>query len=100
VKHTLVTFPQVVARAGQTTYSGVIDAARKIYREEGLRAFWKGAAGMPKLTFNLKKNNFCGFVSDIQIHSVFLCYILRELCAAPNFFLWCVFFIISGIFLK
>lgn len=34
---------QVVARAGQTTYSGVIDAAKKIYREEGLRAFWKGA---------------------------------------------------------
>jgi hypothetical protein len=50
--HTLVTFLQVVARAGQTTYSGVIDAAKKIYKEEGLRAFWKGAAGMPILTFN------------------------------------------------
>ena len=36
---------QVVARAGQTTYSGVIDAAQKIYKEEGLRAFWKGATG-------------------------------------------------------
>ncbi|XP_066999224.1 calcium-binding mitochondrial carrier protein Aralar1 isoform X3 [Anabrus simplex] len=35
---------QVVARAGQTTYNGVIDAARKIYAEEGFRAFWKGAA--------------------------------------------------------
>ncbi|KAH9643319.1 hypothetical protein HF086_012989 [Spodoptera exigua] len=34
---------QVVARSGQTTYSGVIDAARKIYAEEGARAFWKGA---------------------------------------------------------
>ncbi|XP_049842581.1 calcium-binding mitochondrial carrier protein Aralar1 isoform X1 [Schistocerca gregaria] len=34
---------QVVARAGQTTYNGVIDAARKIYTEEGPRAFWKGA---------------------------------------------------------
>ncbi|XP_049946297.1 calcium-binding mitochondrial carrier protein Aralar1 isoform X3 [Schistocerca serialis cubense] len=34
---------QVVARAGQTTYNGVIDAARKIYAEEGPRAFWKGA---------------------------------------------------------
>ncbi|KAL3280238.1 hypothetical protein HHI36_017734 [Cryptolaemus montrouzieri] len=33
---------QVVARAGQTTYSGVIDATRKIYKEEGFRAFWKG----------------------------------------------------------
>ena len=33
---------QVVARAGQTTYSGVVDCARKIRREEGLRAFFKG----------------------------------------------------------
>lgn len=36
---------QVVARTGQTTYSGVYDAARKIMREEGPRAFWKGTAG-------------------------------------------------------
>ncbi|XP_017772095.1 PREDICTED: calcium-binding mitochondrial carrier protein Aralar1 isoform X2 [Nicrophorus vespilloides] len=34
---------QVVARQGQTTYTGIADAARKIYREEGPRAFWKGA---------------------------------------------------------
>ncbi|KAF2357823.1 Mitochondrial substrate/solute carrier [Trinorchestia longiramus] len=34
---------QVAARAGQTTYTGVIDAARKIYKEEGFKAFWKGA---------------------------------------------------------
>lgn len=34
---------QVVARAGQTTYSGVLDATRKILAEEGFRAFWKGA---------------------------------------------------------
>ena len=34
---------QVVARAGQTTYSGTLDAARKIYAEEGFRAFWKGS---------------------------------------------------------
>ncbi|GLV42105.1 aralar1 [Carabus blaptoides fortunei] len=33
---------QVVARQGQTTYSGVWDATRKIYSEEGPRAFWKG----------------------------------------------------------
>uniref|UniRef100_A0A8W7PQY3 EF-hand domain-containing protein n=1 Tax=Anopheles coluzzii TaxID=1518534 RepID=A0A8W7PQY3_ANOCL len=33
---------QVVARSGQTTYSGVMDAARKIMAEEGPRAFWKG----------------------------------------------------------
>ncbi|XP_069961319.1 calcium-binding mitochondrial carrier protein Aralar1 isoform X1 [Cherax quadricarinatus] len=37
---------QVAARAGQTTYSGVIDAARKIWREEGTKAFWKGAPGI------------------------------------------------------
>lgn len=36
---------QVVARSGQTTYSGVIDAARKIMREEGPKAFWKGTVG-------------------------------------------------------
>ncbi|XP_037767850.1 calcium-binding mitochondrial carrier protein Aralar1 isoform X6 [Chelonia mydas] len=34
---------QVAARAGQTTYSGVIDCFRKILREEGPSAFWKGA---------------------------------------------------------
>lgn len=33
---------QVVARQGQTTYTGVLDAARKIMAEEGPRAFWKG----------------------------------------------------------
>jgi len=34
---------QVVARAGQTTYSGLTDAVKKIYVEEGFSAFWKGA---------------------------------------------------------
>ncbi|XP_031783557.1 calcium-binding mitochondrial carrier protein Aralar1 isoform X3 [Nasonia vitripennis] len=34
---------QVVARQGQTTYNGLVDCARKIYQEEGARAFWKGA---------------------------------------------------------
>lgn len=34
---------QVVARSGQTTYSGLTDAARKIMKEEGFKAFWKGA---------------------------------------------------------
>ncbi|XP_053372526.1 electrogenic aspartate/glutamate antiporter SLC25A13, mitochondrial-like isoform X2 [Mercenaria mercenaria] len=33
---------QVAARQGQTTYNGVIDCARKILREEGFGAFWKG----------------------------------------------------------
>merc|ERR1719373_931788 len=34
---------QVKARSGQTTYNGLIDAAKKIYVEEGFSAFWKGA---------------------------------------------------------
>ncbi|KAH7950927.1 hypothetical protein HPB52_003135 [Rhipicephalus sanguineus] len=33
---------QVAARQGQTTYSGVLDACRKIWKEEGGQAFWKG----------------------------------------------------------
>lgn len=33
---------QVAARQGQTTYSGVMDAFRKIWKEEGGKAFWKG----------------------------------------------------------
>lgn len=41
---------QVAARAGQTTYSGVIDCFRKILREEGPSALWKGAGGEKKIT--------------------------------------------------
>ena len=37
---------QVVARKGQTTYSGLLDCAGKILREEGFQAFWKGAPGI------------------------------------------------------
>ncbi|ORX58953.1 mitochondrial carrier [Hesseltinella vesiculosa] len=33
---------QVEARKGQTTYSGITDAARKIMKEEGFKAFFKG----------------------------------------------------------
>jgi solute carrier family 25 (mitochondrial aspartate/glutamate transporter), member 12/13 len=33
---------QVAARKGETTYSGIMDAANKIMREEGFRAFFKG----------------------------------------------------------
>lgn len=33
---------QVQARKGDTTYNGIIDAAVKIMREEGPRAFFKG----------------------------------------------------------
>lgn len=38
---------QVAARKGQSTYSGVLDATRKIYAEEGFAAFWKG--GIPRI---------------------------------------------------
>ncbi|TNN72174.1 Calcium-binding mitochondrial carrier protein Aralar2 [Liparis tanakae] len=34
---------QVAARAGQTAYSGLADCFWKVLREEGPRAFWKGA---------------------------------------------------------
>ncbi|XP_062258353.1 electrogenic aspartate/glutamate antiporter SLC25A12, mitochondrial-like [Platichthys flesus] len=34
---------QVAARAGQTSYNGVIDCFGKILKEEGFRALWKGA---------------------------------------------------------
>ncbi|KAF8937224.1 mitochondrial aspartate-glutamate transporter agc1 [Haplosporangium gracile] len=33
---------QVEAKKGQSTYTGIMDAARKIYAEEGFRAFFKG----------------------------------------------------------
>nr|CAB3266167.1 calcium-binding mitochondrial carrier protein Aralar1-like [Phallusia mammillata] len=34
---------QVKSRAGQTVYKGVFDCAKKVYKEEGFTAFWKGA---------------------------------------------------------
>lgn len=37
---------QVMAREGQTTYSGIADCAVKLMRMEGPRAFWKGALGL------------------------------------------------------
>lgn len=48
---------QVVARAGQTTYSGLFDAARKIYAEEGFMAFWKGTMGNVSIIFFLVCQN-------------------------------------------
>ena len=33
---------QVEARKGEATYNGLVDAARKIWRDEGFKAFWKG----------------------------------------------------------
>uniref|UniRef100_A0A8C1U9Q9 Solute carrier family 25 member 13 n=1 Tax=Cyprinus carpio TaxID=7962 RepID=A0A8C1U9Q9_CYPCA len=45
---------QVAARAGQTTYNGLIDCFWKILREEGPRAFWKGAEAIFQLTLYFK----------------------------------------------
>ncbi|KAJ1839144.1 mitochondrial aspartate-glutamate transporter agc1, partial [Coemansia sp. RSA 2708] len=33
---------QVVAKKGETVYTGLVDATRKIYKEEGFKAFFKG----------------------------------------------------------
>ncbi|CAH1775700.1 unnamed protein product [Owenia fusiformis] len=59
---------QVAARAGQTTYSGIMDCFVKIMREEGPRALWKGAParvfrsspqfGVTLLTYELLQRTF------------------------------------------
>ena len=59
---------QVKARAGQTTYNGLMDAAKKIYLEEGFSAFWKGAVarmcrsspqfGVTLVTYELLQRTF------------------------------------------
>lgn len=59
---------QVAARAGQTTYNGVFDCARKVMNEEGMSAFWKGTAArvfrsspqfaVTLLTYELLQNTF------------------------------------------
>ncbi|XP_041371457.1 calcium-binding mitochondrial carrier protein Aralar2-like [Gigantopelta aegis] len=59
---------QVQARTGQTVYTGLIDCARKIYKEEGGKAFWKGSAarvfrsspqfGVTLLTYELLQRVF------------------------------------------
>lgn len=61
---------QVKARAGQQTYRGVIDCVRKVWKEEGGRAFWKGAGGLSMLVFRL----ICPFFS----FSVFLPFFSRK----------------------
>lgn len=63
----------MVARAGQTTYSGLTDAAIKIYREEGPRAFWKGSIGKPPSVV------FEGWVmiSSIYVSWKWECYVLE-----------------------
>lgn len=59
---------QVKAREGQQTYRGVFDCFRKIWKEEGGRAFWKGAGarifrsspqfGVTLLTYELLQRLF------------------------------------------
>lgn len=43
-----------MARAGQTTYNGLVDCAMKIYNEEGPRAFWKGTGGNNTIKLSMK----------------------------------------------
>ena len=50
-----------MARKGQTTYSGVIDAARKIWAEEGGRAFWKGAGGIIEVLVDFSLVIYCAY---------------------------------------
>jgi len=59
---------QVKAREGQQTYRGVFDCIRKVWKEEGGRAFWKGAGarvfrsspqfGVTLLTYELLQRVF------------------------------------------
>ena len=59
---------QVIPREGQTSYTGIRDAVAKIQREEGFKAFWKGAGarmcrsspqfGVTLLTYELLQRVF------------------------------------------
>ena len=73
---------QVKERQGQQTYKGVVDAFFKIYREEGARAFWKGAGG------NFTDENFKFFFIKIEFYQNF--------SACLPFFatIWCNFSIV------
>lgn len=55
----------MVAREGQTTYNGLLDCARKIYREEGARAFWKGASGTG--FYCIQETNRYGYLGDRKL---------------------------------
>jgi len=60
---------QVEARKGQDTYSGIVDCARKVYSQEGWKAFWKGTGarvcrsspqfGVTLLTYDFLRDFFC-----------------------------------------
>lgn len=58
---------QVAARAGQTTYSGVVDCCRKILREEGFSALWKGAGGL----YSRANTHFYIFFPPFKLHCMF-----------------------------
>ncbi|KAJ1921381.1 mitochondrial aspartate-glutamate transporter agc1 [Mycoemilia scoparia] len=63
---------QVEAKAGETVYNGILDASRKIYREEGFAAFFKG--GLPRI-----------FRSSPQFGCTLMCYeLLHRLFPFPG----------------
>lgn len=65
---------QVVARTGQTTYTGVWDATKKIMAEEGPRAFWKGTAGNFKLNIISSYQRIIRFFHDFFFHGhIYIC---------------------------
>lgn len=65
---------QVVARQGQTTYSGVLDATRKIYAEEGPRAFWKGTTGEFAQLLNECVWQKHSHMNSIELYVIALCF--------------------------
>uniref|UniRef100_A0A665VC07 Solute carrier family 25 member 13 n=1 Tax=Echeneis naucrates TaxID=173247 RepID=A0A665VC07_ECHNA len=69
---------QVAARAGQTTYSGLVDCFWKILREEGPRAFWKGAGD-----FSFIPPFFC-IVSLLLLHSASGFILRLTFCLSPH----------------
>lgn len=40
-------------RPGQTAYTGIIDAARRIVKEEGVRTFWQGTRVIKPTQFGI-----------------------------------------------
>ncbi|XP_065184618.1 electrogenic aspartate/glutamate antiporter SLC25A12, mitochondrial-like isoform X1 [Sycon ciliatum] len=62
---------QVKAREGQRTYNGLFDCMRKIYADEGGRAFWKGAGARicrssPQFAVTLFTYEFLQSVFDVD----------------------------------
>ncbi|MEE6466520.1 hypothetical protein FKM82_006981 [Ascaphus truei] len=78
---------QVAARAGQTTYTGVIDCFRKVLREEGHRALWKGAGGNKYVLFFTcicKEKRF-----SIVIQLLMISFLLSSSCVQILSSVWC-----------